>query len=235
MGDSETFYRPDQWNADGYFEQIDIHAINMPLINGPWGKFAYLRLPSTETILARAKRRHDQIVRTASKYLNKVVKETRFCLTLPAWIAHGARFHSAIVCLRHPSAVVQSLCRRNWITRGLGYRLWLTHIRRLLSHVGDIPVWFVQYENILDESTFATEFEPATRFFGLAMTDERLAQIYRKNVKPSWNHHSNFDAGCPESVDRLWQQLLARHAGQFRHHQSGHLSAGPESDRGTRP
>ena len=40
FGDPETFYRPDRWNPDGYFEQIDIHAINMPLINGPLWKFS---------------------------------------------------------------------------------------------------------------------------------------------------------------------------------------------------
>ncbi len=37
MGNPLEFYRSDKWNTDGYFEQPDIHSINMPLINGPGG------------------------------------------------------------------------------------------------------------------------------------------------------------------------------------------------------
>lgn len=79
MGDPATFYRPDKWNPEGYYEQPDIHAINMPLINGPWWKFAYYRLPLTDTILRRAVRFEEQIRKTAEAYRRRVVKETRYC------------------------------------------------------------------------------------------------------------------------------------------------------------
>jgi hypothetical protein len=102
MGDPDTFYRPDRWNPEGYFEQPTIHAINMPLINGMWGKLAYFRLPSTETILRRAERREEQIKNTASQYEGKVIKETRFCLTLPAWLKYGATVNKVLICLREP-------------------------------------------------------------------------------------------------------------------------------------
>ena len=51
LGDPETFYPSDRWNRDGYCEQSEILAVNMPLVSGPWGKLAFLKLPSTETIL----------------------------------------------------------------------------------------------------------------------------------------------------------------------------------------
>ena len=42
LGDEDTFYQPDMWNPEGYFEQPDIHSINMPLVNGIFWKFSYL-------------------------------------------------------------------------------------------------------------------------------------------------------------------------------------------------
>lgn len=56
MGNHETFYKPDKWNPDGYFEQTDIHSVNMPIVNGPWGKLSYFFLPSNDTIIVRSKK-----------------------------------------------------------------------------------------------------------------------------------------------------------------------------------
>ncbi len=109
LGDPNTFYSGDKWNPDGYFEQVDIHKVNMPLINGPWGKFAYFKLPSTETILSRSEKLASLIAEYGKKYEGKVIKETRFCLTLPAWQKHGANIEKVLVCLRHPSEVAGSI------------------------------------------------------------------------------------------------------------------------------
>ena len=214
LGSPDTLYGPDRWNPDGYFEQKEIQAVNIPLIHGAWGKLAYFRLPATRTILRRAARRHAQIASVAAKYQDKVVKETRFCLTLPAWLAHGAQFRGIIICLRDPSAVAQSLRRRNWIVEGLGYRLWLAHVQRLLQHAGDIPTWLLRYENILDPKSFPSEFEPAARFLGLQLDDQWLAQLCQENVKPAWDHHRAHAAKLPPEVHQLWQKLLSQHADQ---------------------
>ena len=215
MGEADTFYPADRWNPDGYFEQADIHAVNFPLVNGSWGRLAYFCLPSPRTVLARAERRREQIAQTAITYSDKVVKETRFCLTLPAWLAHGARIRGVLICLRHPSAVARSLRRRNWITLRLAYRLWLVHLQRLTDHLAEIPVWLVRYENILDPVSFRAEFSPAAKFFQLQLDEERLDQLHQENVKRSWNHHAALEMECPPLVDQLWRQLLARHAAQF--------------------
>ena len=215
MGEADTFYPGDRWNPDGYFEQADIHAVNFPLVNGPWGRLAYFRLPTTKTIVTRARSRRDMIARTALKYQNTVVKDTRFCLTLPAWVAYGAQIRGVLICLRHPTAVARSLRRRNWITQRLAYRLWRVHLQRLLDHVADIPVWYVRYENILESSRFCAEFAPAARFFDMPLDESRLVQLFNENVKRAWNHHGTVALECPSTVEPLWQQLRAQHAAQF--------------------
>lgn len=215
LGDATSFHRPDKWNPDGYFEQPDIHAINMPLIHGAWGRLAYYRLPSTEMILKRAESCHEQIVTAAEKYDRKIVKETRFCLTLPAWLSHGAEVKRILVCLREPASVVRSLQRRNWITRGLGYRLWLAHVRRLIEQAGDIPLWYIRYENLLEPAAFGREMAAAMRFFDLDQDGQRLEALRRETVKPTWNHASRAGTTTPRPVQELWGRLLEQHAAQF--------------------
>ncbi len=75
MGDANKFYNADKWNVEGYYEQPDIQAINMPLINGPWWKFAYFKLPSTDVIIRRVDTLSNQISDTAKLYNKKIVKE----------------------------------------------------------------------------------------------------------------------------------------------------------------
>ena len=214
LGNPETLYPGDQWNPDGYFEQPDIHAINMPLINGPWGKLTYFALPSTETIMKRAGRYAAPIQATTATYQGKVVKDCRFCLTLPAWTTHGASIDRMLVCLRDPIAVVRSLQKRNRATQKHAYKLWLLHNERLLQHAGAIPLWFVYYDNLFDETRFLSEMKPAFAFFGIKPSDAELMALQRTFVKKQLNHSRDTSASYPEAVHRLWHELLNRHAHQ---------------------
>ena len=215
LGDHSTFYRPDQWNPDGYFEQPDFHAVNMPLINGHWGKLAYFRLPSTATIMRRAARLSDQIECTADKYRQQVVKETRFCLTLPAWQQYGAVVDGITICLRHPTAVARSLGRRNRIPSSIAYRLWETHLERLLEHSQGIPRRFVRYENVLDDKLASKELRPALESAGVACDDDQACRLYGKLVRPNRGFSKQETSHLPASVARLWDDLLQRHADQY--------------------
>ena len=214
LGNPETLYGPDHWNPDGYFEQQAILAVNIPLIHGPWGKLAYFHLPSTQTILRRSQRFRAQIVSVAAEYNDRIVKETRFCLTLPAWLQHGTQVPAILICLRHPAAVAQSLKRRNWIGQQLVYGLWQTHVQRLLQAAAKIPTWIIRYENILDRERFAVEFGLAARFFGIHLNESQLKQLYHDSVKPGYNHHRDNRDDLPAAVNDLWQNLLTRHAEQ---------------------
>ena len=121
----------------------------MPLINGPWWKFAYYRLPSTKMILKRSEKRAEQIQHTAQAYRGKVIKETRFCLTLPAWLKYGAEVDKILICLRDPIPVARSIQKRNTTALRHGYYMWHLHNDRILEHaeVADIPIWIVDYNN----------------------------------------------------------------------------------------
>lgn len=214
LGDANTFYRPDRWNPDGYFEQPEIHAINMPLINGPWGKLAYFRLPSTDTIMKRARRRRDQIAHASSKYRHNVVKETRFCLTLPAWREQGAIIDGVLICLRHPRDVARSLQRRNRISSRIAYGLWQQHLERVLEHTQDIPTRFIRYESLLDEQLAIQELQAPLRDAGVDSASDQIHQLHKKLVRRQPERDTRNTRALPAAVSQLWDELLRRHASQ---------------------
>jgi hypothetical protein len=213
LGDPENFYPPDKWNPEGYYEQPDIHAINMPLINGIWWKFAYFRLPSTKTIMRRAPKFEHQIKKASKEYDDKVIKETRFCLTLPAWLEYGANVERIIICMRDPIEVAWSIKKRNRVTLNHGYRLWQIHNERILQHAGDIPLWFAYYNNLLSEETYEPELRAMLGFFGIHCED--LKSLWQSCVKPGMNHNQMAQPDYPESVAQLWDTLRKCHANQF--------------------
>ncbi len=214
LGDSGTFYRSDKWNPDGYYEQTDIHSINIPLINGPFGKLSYFRLPSTRTILKRAGKHADAIKDCAAKYSDCVVKETRFCLTLPAWLKYGTEVPGILICLRDPVQVAESLRKRNHISLSLGYRLWVTHNERILEHAGEIPVHFVYYMNLLQADTFVPEVAAAMNFFDFDPGEAKLLELRDHCVDPKRSPHLRTDVEYPERVRELWSELQRRHREQ---------------------
>lgn len=220
MGDPRTFYEPDRWNPDGYFEQKDIHAVNMPLINGSLGKLSYFFLPSEETIHRRGRVRAGQIRLTGAKYRGKVVKENRFCLTLGAWLEQGTQVERILVVLREPAAVARSLQRRNHITRKKAYSLWLVHYQRLLETARrhGIPFGFVRYESLLDPALQSSEAASALDFLGLTLSSQELTALVDSAVKPNLNHHSGptHSAHYPAQVRALWEDLVAAHRRQHK-------------------
>ena len=214
LGDPEGFIDPDRWNRDGYFEQKAVLDINRALIHGPIGKLAYLKLPSIETIRRRGGRHAGAIRKVASDYQGRLVKETRFSLTLPAWIDHGAAVERIIVCLRHPSAVARSLARRNLLWRAHGYRLWTIHNERLLRYVEGMPVRFVSYAHVVRPETFTSEMEGALTFMGVGKDVHRLYELSQRILRPSPNDCDLSDDALPEPTRDLWRHLVKLHAMQ---------------------
>jgi hypothetical protein len=214
MGDPESFYRPDQWNPDGYFEQPEIHAINMPLINGFFGRLSYFWLPSTKTIMQRAKTKSEQIRATAQKYDTILVKETRFSLTLPAWLENGANVEGILVCLREPIEVARSIQKRNHTILAHGYYLWEVHNKRLDENSQSIPKWYVNYHHLLNPETQFQEMKNAFLFMGYSIDDKKLKELLKNYVKPSMNHNREQSHAYPSKVQSLWDELLSRHASQ---------------------
>lgn len=215
LGDPEHLLPADRWNSDGYFEQRCFYTLNGKLVHGPWGKFAYFCLPSTQILIKRAKKHIQQIQNLARQYQGKIVKDPRFCLTFPAWQSCGVPIEKMLVCIRNPLQVANSIKKRNFIPIRLALNLWYIHNSRLLQHAKGMSLWFVSYHNILNENTFSQEMSAAYRFFGYAIPEKQLAWIQKKCITPEGNHHRRIQATQQHNINVLWNELLKRHAQQF--------------------
>lgn len=216
MGDPATFQEGDRWNPDGYFEQKEVIGLNMRLIHGPFWKFSYLRLPSAETIVRRGGKKAEVIRSLSEKYSSSVVKDTRFCLTLPAWRAYGARIDGVLVCLRDPLAVAGSLRKRNRISIRRGLSLWLVHMQRLMAATSGMRVHLVLYRSLLDPNLGHSETARALEFAGLSLSEERISDIRSACVKPEMDHNPA-EASSSGAERHIWEDLLRRHSFQSRH------------------
>ncbi len=209
MGDPETFYPGDRWNPDGYFEQPEFHSINMPLINGLWGKLSYFSLPSEKTILNRAGRFSELIPLIAEKYKGKIVKETRFSLTYPAWEQYGTKFEKVLINIREPIQVANSLKKRNHIPIRTGLKLWYEHNKRILNYTENVPRIILNYNKLLNNESSFLELKRVLLFMEIDIPDSMIIKILRTYVKSSMNHNPVSGYKYDKNLEELWQRVLS--------------------------
>lgn len=217
MGDPATFYPGDKWNPDGYFEQLEVQQLNMRLVNGPFGRASYFRLPGEKTIERRGQKVLDAMRAAAERFEKCVVKDCRFCVTLPAWRLAGTGFPAAVVCLRHPYHVALSIKRRNKMPVAIGLKLWLEHNQRLLSGLPDENVCYVLYDCLLNPETQAEEIRRALRACDVEFGEEALEAALKESIKIDFNHFRHrapAEVDLPPETAALWKELLERHAAQ---------------------
>lgn len=184
----------------------------MPLINGPWGKFSYFFLPSEKVILKRAKKFSILIPEISAKYMNKIVKETRFCLTFPAWKMYGTEINKVLINIREPIQVANSLKKRNHIPIRIGLKLWYEHNRRLLKYVENIPHLFLNYNSLLNPGLALFEFRRALGFFDIDLSEKKIENILKKHVRSSMNHNKTSEFKYEDKIGKLWENLQLKYS-----------------------
>ena len=212
LGAAASLHPGDRWNPDGYFEQRDVLRMNRTLTEGWLRKLAYFRLPNAATVRRRGDEHQAQLAELCRKYDHKLVKDTRFCLTLPAWLDHGLRLQGVIVVLRHPNAIARSLAKRNRLPRRLALNLWATHLWRLLPVLEGRAVRWVRYERLVSSADGLAELARAVRLAGVEPNPEQLHALLEHAVRPE--AAAAEERALPPRRQALWDELLRRHAAQ---------------------
>ena len=81
-----------------------------------------------------------------------VLKDPRICVTLPAWLPALARMgveSRALLVIRHPAEVVDSLARRNGLPAAQTAGNWLHHMLEAEFHSRGLPRALLFYEDLL--------------------------------------------------------------------------------------
>ena len=213
FGPEDRLYGADDWNANGYLERVDAVDLTSRAITGfarttgrasaALSQLAYLRMPAPRTIEARLNDRSTEIASLAHDLAPLTVKDPRFCLTLGGWKHHG-RVDALVVALRHPSASVASLRRRNRLPAPVGHRFWRWHMGAILPHIDERTL--VIRQDRLVGPDHASEVARIGRWLaeaGVDVTDTGVDVLDRGLV-----HHEPDDRGTPRESLELWEVLL---------------------------
>lgn len=128
-------------NPDGYFENLDVVALNDALLKelgGSWNTLpqtpdGWLDSGPIEVLQARSSTLLNTLEQSATGR-PWGWKDPRTCVTLPFWQRQLTGL-KAIVCLRNPMAVARSLNRRDSLALCQGLELWRTYNQRLMANL----------------------------------------------------------------------------------------------------
>ena len=215
FGPESEMYETDNWNARGYLERADVVDLNSRAITGfdrTTGKptqiasqMSYLvqsGLGGTERVSKRIDSLSDSVRDLGSKLESHAVKDPRFCLTFDAW-ERLAPIDGLVVALRHPSASVASLEKRNRIPSALGHRFWRWHMESILSQI-DSNTLVLRQEDVVGDG-LEESIDRAQRW--LAERGVHAVGDPRSVVDRSLVHHAPSDDGLPEESLRLWKRF----------------------------
>ena len=218
FGPEQAFYAPDQWNERGYLERRDVMDLNSRIVTGfrrtegtiaPFmSKVGYLTISPEWAIRRRGRRFSTDVEKLASRLDGLAVKDPRFCLTLPEWVATG-ELDRIIVTVRHPHEVARSLRTRQRVPLAVGYRFWDRHMRPLLDHL-DADAVVIDHADLTGPDPV-----PALRriadFAGATLDSSALLERYHATYSPRLTHERlDGDVRLPAATDKLWHMARRR-------------------------
>ena len=217
FGPHEAFYAADEWNPRGYFERTDVIDVNSRLLTGvprttgrltaAASQVLYLLVASRDQARRREQRLRPELETVAARLAGRAAKDPRFCLTLGAWASHVTR---TVVVLRHPSAVVASLARRQRIPKRLGYRFWDRHAEGLLAST-TMPTCFVDFDRLsMDPDERRIELRRLVAFLDADLDGDSASTAFEERFSARLRHFEPDPAALPVRTAALWEQLQAR-------------------------
>ncbi len=234
-GDDALLLEKDTWNQRGYFENLEVLALNNRLILGKTPASLYekvlasplgekpkaalkslLNLPSfIFPTLGKIERRSFQCLeklgQLSGKYSETVIKDVRFCLTLGVWRKQGD-LSKVLFCYRHPWEVAMSLKKRQHIPLWKGLQLWAQHVEAFFAQARELPGVMVNYHHFMGEEAEALREMRRLYAFLERPYDEAQAREVLSSVRVSGLYHNRCaEQTLPRKIERLWNDLNARH------------------------
>ena len=120
-----------------------------------------------------------------------VLKDPRLCITLPMWRTALAEPPVAILVLRDPLEVAQSLQRRNDFPLSLGLALWRRYVQQSVVSVEGLPVFIIEFGQLLAEPhRWVTELAKFVGDYGTGLRSDHAAAALTA-LEPALRHHTS--------------------------------------------
>lgn len=209
LGPTSQLLAGDQWNARGYWENRRVLLCNDRLVLGGGVAYPdrYYQIPrnqrpptmrlrmsllwarsilhdNPDAIRRRARALEPTMRSITQRFHGALVKDPRFCLTLPEWRRRDA-VERALVVLRGREACAASLARRNRLPRRFGRKLWERHYRRLLQGLAGLTVVVVSFHRLLDPTTANDELDRLAAFAARPIDPATRRRLCQNVVDPA--------------------------------------------------
>jgi|GEM_PF-1941274 len=147
-------------NPKGFWERRDVIELNDLLIRSAgceWNRpLAFAASAVPEADLAAFQERASRLLLDLDAHRPWMVKEPRFCLTLPVW-RPLLEVPIGIHVVRHPVEVASSLRTRNDIAINVGLELWDFYTRNAIAATAEMPHVVVSHHALVEKPVEAVE------------------------------------------------------------------------------
>jgi hypothetical protein len=205
-------------NDKGYFEDIDIHSLNVELMSiagMDWHAMAEINLNTIDRqVLDELQTKAISLLRKKSAGKTLALKDPRIARLLPFWQPVFACLNVRtryVIALRNPISVAQSLSKRDGFPHEKSYLLWLAHMVPALLSTRDCERVLLSYDRLMDSP--GRELARIAAHLGLELDSERL-NVLEEEFLDDGLRHSRFAAldlevvrSAPRQVKELFSAL----------------------------
>jgi len=213
LGPEERILPPKADNPAGFWENLDVYAINDVILQKLGGGWDFLPPGAgagweQKSELDALRERAKGIIKVLSGHDPWGWKDPRFCFTLPFWQSLLSESR-VIICLRHPLEVAGSLMRRNGHSRALGLHLWLEHNQRLLDQTRPEQRIVTHYDSYFTGPQ--EELRRVVDWLGWTIPEQTISQAC-ESISRNLRHHripggQGRPVDMPTEVTRLYHTL----------------------------
>ncbi|MHB8253075.1 MAG: glycosyltransferase [Acidiferrobacter sp.] len=207
-------------NVKGYWEDIDLNALNIEMLNAIGGDWHQVSALSRDDFVALRERGY--LLRAVDLLREKVCnipifgfKDPRVAKLLPFWKAvfDHCQFNVAyVVAIRNPLSVAKSLAKRGGIDAEKSYLMWLGHVIVSIAETVGVMRALVDYDRLMENPD--DELNRLSRQLGLEVDHVKL-QEYRNEFIDHGLRHSlytlndlSLESACPPVVNEMYAELL---------------------------
>ncbi|MCH9803815.1 glycosyltransferase [bacterium] len=149
-------------NERGFFERVDVADLNDRLLRAVHAHWLAPPLDTSELVELAGGPLGDearQVLASIGASSEEILlKDPRFCLTLPFWRAVlGGELRAIVLVFRKPQDVVASLLKRDGLAEPIGVHLWTAYYQEALAATKGLPVFPVAYDDLLSDPKRALE------------------------------------------------------------------------------
>ena len=207
-------------NAKGYFEDVDLNALNIEImqeLGNDWHRLAPIEDDAIERLRQRAYflRAIELLRKKTTNHTIFGFKDPRIAKLLPFWhqvFAHCGFDINYVLSIRNPLSVAQSLAKRAGFTHEKSHLLWLEHALTSLRLTQGRQRVLVDYDHLLQAPQRAMEL--MAHRLALQLDPQALHKYQTEFLDQNLRHTQYatedlmLDHACPPLVQEMYAELV---------------------------